>query len=262
VRPAPFSLARPCTVDEAVAELVADGGARPLAGGQSLMAQLNRREMAVDRLVDLARVSALREVRVGEDELRLGAMVSVATLEDDARIAARWPLLRACATHVGHRPIRVRSTVGGALAFADAAAEVPLALAVLGAQAEIAGADGVRTASVESASCAPGELIVAVTVPRTQGGWGFHEVSRRRNDRALGGAAAVVIRDERGAVALRLGLSNAPSRQIVFDVPGWEPGADPGAIAESAMAAGTDELTRRIVSACARTAVAQAHGML
>jgi CO/xanthine dehydrogenase FAD-binding subunit len=262
VRPAPFSLARPCTVDEAVAELVADPAARPLAGGQSLMAQLNRREIAVDRLVDLAGVAALHELRVGEAELRLGAMVSVATLEDDARIAAGWPLLRACATHVGHRPIRVRSTVGGALGFADAAAEVPLALAVLGARAEIAGADGVRTAPVASASCAPGELIVAVTVPWAEAGCGFHELSRRRNDRALGGAAAVVTRDERGAVALRLGLSNPPSRQIVLDVGGWEPGADPGAIAESVMATDTDALTRRIVGACARTAVAQAHGML
>lgn len=175
MRPAPFALERPGSVSEAVALLsTARDAVRALAGGQALVAQLTRRELSVDRLVDLAGIRELRSVDVGEDgSLRLGAMVTIATLEDDPRIAFGWPLLAAAARHVGHRPIRNRATVGGSIAFADPPAEVPLALAVLGAE--------VRRV---------GPLITAVSVPPGGDRWGFHELARRPNDRAIAVAAA------------------------------------------------------------------------
>ena len=226
MRPAPFTLERPGTVTEVMLALAQGGpAARVLAGGQSLVPQLTRRELAVDRLIDLGGVAELRSVCEQEQSLGLGAMVTVATLEDDPRVARRWPLLSECARHVGHRPIRARSTVGGALAFADPPAEVPLALAVLGAEVEIAGPNGTVRVAAGSRPVAPGELITAVIIPApASGGWGFHEVSRRFNDRALAVAAALLIADSEGTATLRVGIATAISPPRVAELPAW--GAD------------------------------------
>ncbi|MDQ6779211.1 MAG: FAD binding domain-containing protein [Actinomycetota bacterium] len=253
MRPAPFALERPGTVSEAVEALAAGGhGARLLAGGQSLVPQLTRRELAVDRLIDLGGVTELCSVRVDMDALRLGAMGTVATLEDDPRIAERWPLLAECARHVGHRPIRVRSTVGGAVAFADPPAEVPLALAVLGAEIEIAGPNGSVRVRAGARHVAPGELITAVTVPspETGGGWGFHEVSRRSGDRALAVAAAVLTPGS----TLRIATATATEPPRVLELPGLAGALDEIDVLEHA----DDELTHRALRESVRHAVAQA----
>jgi CO/xanthine dehydrogenase FAD-binding subunit len=265
MRPAPFTLERPGTVAEVMLAL-AQGGttARLLAGGQSLVPQLTRRELAVDRLIDLGGVAELRSVREDEGSLRLGAMVTVATLEDDPRVARRWPLLSECARHVGHRPIRARSTVGGALAFADPPAEVPLALAVLGAEVEIAGPSATVRVAVGSRSVAPGELITAVIIPApARGGWGFHEVSRRFNDRALA-AAAVLISDPDRTATLRVGTATATSPPRVAELPAW--GADDEIDADididiagiERLDTTDDELTRRALRESVRRAIKSA----
>jgi len=213
VRPAPFTLARPGTVPEALA-LLADGG-RPLAGGQSLVPQLTRRELAVERLVDLGGITELRRLDVTDAEIRIGAMVTLATLEDDPRIAARWPLLAEAVRHVGHRPIRVRSTVGGTLAFGDPPAEVPLALAVLGARTETAG-----------------PLITAVTAPaQPTRGWGFHETARRLNDRAPAVAAALLLDPD----TVRLGTATAATTPQVVELTLADAAAHPDPIARRAV---------------------------
>jgi CO/xanthine dehydrogenase FAD-binding subunit len=259
MRPAPFTLERPGTASEAVVALAAGGpAARLLAGGQSLVPLLTRRELAVDCLVDLGGVAELRSVRVeagAQARLRahLGAMVTVATLEDDPRIAERWPLLAECARHVGHRPIRARSTVGGGIAFADPPAEVPLALAVLGAEVEIAGPRGgsVRL-PVGSRPVAPGELITAVTIPApATGGWGFHEVSRRSGDRALAVAAVLLT----GESMFRVGTATATSPPRVVELPGPECF---GEIDELGSIGSIDDFTRRALGESVRRAVAGA----
>ena len=95
MRPAALAFSRPASLDEAAA-LLREGGV-PLAGGQALIAQLTRREVAVDRVVDLAGIPGLRAVRVLPDgSLHLGAMVTIATLEDDPLVSRGWPLLRWC----------------------------------------------------------------------------------------------------------------------------------------------------------------------
>lgn len=256
MRPAPFAWERPGTVSEAIGALVSGGpSARLLAGGQSLVPQLTRRELTVDRLIDLGGVAELRSVRVEEDlqgrvRARLGAMVTVAVLEDDPRIRERWPLLTECARHVGHRPIRARSTVGGAIAFADPPAEVPLALAVLGAEVEIAGPNGTVRMGAGSRPIAPGELITAVTIPAPgAGGWGFHEVSRRLNDRALAVAAAVIT----AGSTLRLATATATSPPHVVELPGGE-----SADEIDVLGLPDDELTRRALRESVRHAIADA----
>jgi carbon-monoxide dehydrogenase medium subunit len=251
MRPAPFALERPGTVSEAVAALASGGpAARLLAGGQTLVAQLTRRELAVDRLIDLGAVAELRSVRVDVSSLRLGAMVTHAMLEDDPRVGERWPLLAECARHVGHRPIRTRSTVGGALAFADPPAEVPLALAVLGAEMEIAAVTGGARVPVGSRPVAPGELIAAVTVPAPSArGWGFHEVSRRLNDRALAVAAVAFT----AGSSLRVGTATATSPPRIVELPACDH-IDETDLLEQA----DDELTRRALRESVRHAVTQA----
>jgi CO/xanthine dehydrogenase FAD-binding subunit len=169
-------------------------GARPLAGGQSLIAQLTRRELNVELLVDLGEIRELHELTTAEGTLELGAMVTVAALEDDPRVAAGWPLLTQAARHVGHRPIRNRATVGGSIAFADPVAEVPLALAVLGARIH-----------------RHGELISRVSVPPCHGDHGFHELSRRTGDRAVALAAAI----RRADGTVQLGTATVSSGRTV-----------------------------------------------
>ncbi|MHB8694877.1 MAG: FAD binding domain-containing protein [Solirubrobacteraceae bacterium] len=233
MRPALFEVERPHSLPDAIAA-VAERGARPLAGGQSLIAQLTRRELAVDRLVDLAGVGELRQLTVLEDgSLSLGAMVTVATLEDDERITAGWPLLATAARHVGHRPIRNRSTVGGCIAFGDPPAEVPLALAVLGADIERIGG-----------------LITGVTVPPCHGSHGFHEVSRRLNDRAV--AVAAVVLDAGDPCNGRLGFATAASWSVLG------PHAIPNTLHLLEGEAGGEDYSRRALREAARRAVADA----
>src|SRR5262249_12063410 len=121
-----FDYACPTTVSEAVALLAAhDGEAKALAGGQSLMPMLAFRLAHPALLVDLRKLADLRGIRISEAGVTLGAMTRWRDIEDDARLAAAHPLLKAAVAHVAHYQIRNRGTVGGSLAHADPAAELP-----------------------------------------------------------------------------------------------------------------------------------------
>src|SRR5438067_4590662 len=125
MKPPPFRYQAPETLDEALALLAADPGARPIAGGQSLMPILNFRLAAPSLLVDLRRVPGLGDIVVDADGVRLGAKVRWRDIENDARLRTAHPLLRAAVAHVAHYQIRNRGTIGGSLAHADPAAELP-----------------------------------------------------------------------------------------------------------------------------------------
>ena len=125
MKPPPFEYRAPATLDEAVGLLAADPDAKAIAGGQSLMPILNFRLAAPSMLVDLRRVPGLAEITIGADGARLGAKVRWRDIEDDARLQRAHPLLRAAVAHVAHYQIRNRGTVGGSLAHADPAAELP-----------------------------------------------------------------------------------------------------------------------------------------
>jgi CO/xanthine dehydrogenase FAD-binding subunit len=218
VKPPPFDYVAAATLGEAL-EALADTSleARPLAGGQSLVPMLNVRLAAPERLVDLNRIEALSRIEETDDGgLRLGAMTRHSALERDPRIARRSPLLAEAARFIAHPQIRSRGTVGGSVAHADPAAELPAVLLTLGARVRIArrSRNGESGARVERtldlgdfflgpffSALEPDELLTAIEVPPSAPGEGtaFDEVARRRGDYALVGVAARVRLDSGGA---------------------------------------------------------------
>src|SRR5438876_4852401 len=145
MKPAAFDYRAPATLDEAVALLASDPGARPIAGGQSLMPVLNFRLAAPTLLVDLRHLPGLDAIKIGADAVRLGAKVRWRDIEEDARLQTAHPLLRAAIAHVAHYQIRNRGTVGGSLAHADPAAELPGIAVTCDAEIAVVGASGART---------------------------------------------------------------------------------------------------------------------
>src|SRR5947199_218606 len=123
MKPAAFRYVAPSTIDEAVRLLAAaDGGAKVIAGGQSLMPMLAFRLAAPELLVDLKRIQGLREISVEETGIRLGGRVRWCDIEKDTRLRQHHPLLAAAVDHIAHYQVRNRGTVGGSLAHADPAA--------------------------------------------------------------------------------------------------------------------------------------------
>lgn len=215
MKPAPFHYFDPATCADTVALLAEYGDeAKILAGGQSLLPMLNFRLARPDRLIDINNVTELDYVRAQDGTLAIGAMTRHRTLENSAVATGAWSLLRETMTHVGHAHIRNRGTIGGSLAHADPAAELPAAISALGARIVVRGGSGTREIAPEdffggyfTTSLEPTELVVEVRVPTwpTRTGSCFEEVSRRRGDFAQLGVAAVVALDEQGRV-LQVGL--------------------------------------------------------
>jgi CO/xanthine dehydrogenase FAD-binding subunit len=217
VKPPPFEYHDPESVTEAL-DLLAELGddAKVLAGGQSLVPLLNFRLARPTALVDLNRIAELETIAANGGSLRIGAMTRQATLERSPEAAARIPLLTDCVRWIGHSQIRNRGTVGGSVAHADPAAELPLVLTTLEARFELASVRGRRSLPGEelfvthlTTAIAPDELLVAidVDVPPAGTGWAFEEFARRHGDFALGGAAVLLRLDAGRAVeAARIGM--------------------------------------------------------
>jgi carbon-monoxide dehydrogenase medium subunit len=211
VKPAPFAYHRPDTLEEALDVLARYGGdAKPLAGGQSLVPAMNFRLAQPSVLVDLNRIGTLAGVAAVDGGLRIGSMTRHRVLEQSPLVARLAPLVTETMPFVAHLPIRTRGTLGGSLAHADPAAELPAVMLALGATIGVRSRDAARTVPASeffvglfATSLAPGELVVDVTVPAMSpgSGWAVDEVSRRHGDFALAGAAAVVTLDPRGHVA-------------------------------------------------------------
>ena len=209
MKPAAFEYLRPATLDEAIGLLARHEGARPIAGGQSLLPVMNFRLAAPSMLVDIGRLPGLREIEIGAEAVTIGALVRWSDIERDPRLEAAHPLLAEAVRHVAHYQIRNRGTVGGSLAHADPAAELPGIAVACAGTVLIAGSSGQREVAAErffvgalSTALEPGELIVGLRLPAWRPGrrWGFQEFSRRRGDFALAGAAVHFDRDEAGAV--------------------------------------------------------------
>ena len=195
----PFEYACPTSVAEAVALIAAhDGEAKPLAGGQSLVPMLAFRVAAPTLIVDLRKLGELRDIRIGEDGVALGAMVRWRDILDDARLRAAHPLLVEAVGHVAHYQIRNRGTVGGSLAHADPAAELPGIAVTCEAEIAVTGKAGTRT--IKAADFFTGalttalkadEIITALRLPPwpTARRYGFVEFARRSGDFALAAAA-------------------------------------------------------------------------
>src|SRR4029078_910814 len=141
----PLEYACPATLSDAVALLASHGGdAKAIAGGQSLMPMQAFRIVAPKLLVDLRKLPDLREIKLSADGVRLGAMVRWRDILDDQRLATAHPLLKAAVEHVAHYQIRNRGTVGGSIAHADPAAEMPGIATACDAEIAVAGPSGTR----------------------------------------------------------------------------------------------------------------------
>jgi carbon-monoxide dehydrogenase medium subunit len=225
MKPAPFDYHAPRQLKEAAELLATLPNAKILAGGQSLVPMMNFRYVIVDHLVDLGHVDDLRGLAVIDGRLRIGAMMRQRDLELSPEIARHCPLLAEALRHVGHRQTRNRGTIGGSLAHADPAAELPAVCAAYDAVVHLASIRGIRAVPFREFSLgfmatalAPDEMIAAVELPiwRPGHGFGFHEFARRQGDFALAGAAALldvgadnVVR--RAALAL-FGVAEQPVR--------------------------------------------------
>lgn len=200
MKPAPFEYHAPETVEE-VLELLDQHGfdAKIIAGGQTLGPLLNMRMATPEVLIDINRVKGIDYQRHGDDGgLILGTLTRQSTLEDDARMPERQPLIAAAEPEVAHRAIRNRGTVGGSLAHADPAAEWPGLAVALDAELVLRRhGGGSRTIAARgffqgalTTVIEPEEMLTEIRIPpwRSTSGWGFHEFNRRHGDFALAGA--------------------------------------------------------------------------
>lgn len=222
----PFEYACPTSISEAVALLAAhDGEAKPLAGGQSLVPMLAFRVASPSLLVDLRKLDELRRIKIAQDGVVLGAMVRWRDILEDARLATAHPLLVAAVEHVAHYQIRNRGTVGGSMAHADPAAEMPGIAVTCEAQIGVVGKAGSRAIAAADFFQGPlmtalkaDEIITEIRLPAwpAKRRFGFQEFARRRGDFALA-AAAVFYDDDDGGVARNahvgvIGVGDQPLR--------------------------------------------------
>ena len=203
----PFEYACPTTISEAVQLLASrDGDAKALAGGQSLVPMMAFRIASPSLLVDLRKLKELREIRITESGVTLGAMTRWRDIEDDKRLEKAHPLLKAAIEHVAHYQIRNRGTVGGSIAHADPAAEMPGIVVTCDAEIAVVGTSGSRTIKAGDffqgplmTALAADEIITEIRLPAwpAKRRWGFQEFARRRGDFAM--AAAAVFYDQDGS---------------------------------------------------------------
>lgn len=175
-----------------------NGEAKPLAGGQSLMPMLAFRVALPRLLVDLRKIPGLTDIRVSDDGVRLGAMVRWRAILEHARLAKASPLLVAAVSHVGHYQIRNRGTVGGSLAHADPAAEMPGIAITCDAEINAVGTAGRRVIKAVdfflgtlTTLLKPDEIITEIRFPKWPPNrrYGFQEFAPRRGDFAMSGVA-------------------------------------------------------------------------
>jgi carbon-monoxide dehydrogenase medium subunit len=218
MKPAPFAYYRPATLEQAL-DLLAEHGdqAKPLAGGQSLIPAMNFRLARPAALVDLNDLGELSYIKAADDGgLLVGGMTRQRAVERSPLVGREAPLLHETMPFIAHPPIRNRGTVGGSLAHADPAAELPAVTLALGARFRARCRARSRWLPAEefftgplSTALEPDELLVEVALPRLRerSGCAFEEVSRRHGDYALVGVAVVITLDqhercERARIAL------------------------------------------------------------
>ena len=207
MKPAPFNYIAPVTIEEAAAALKAHGyGAKLLAGGQSLIPTMNFRLAQPAVLVDINNITGLDFIRrEPSGELRIGALVRHVQLEKSPLVAAHAPLITAAMAHVAHPQIRNRGTVGGSIAHADPAAELPAVMLALKARFRLQNGRSSRWVAADefflglfTTALADDELLTEIAIPPLKAGtaFAFEEVARRHGDFALSGVAVMAERGQ------------------------------------------------------------------
>ena len=189
----------PSTLDDALAWMASDEhDCQPLAGGQSLMPMMNLRLAAPELIVDLNKLTELEFIREEDSSISIGAMVRYATLLESTIIRQHIPLFGQALPHIAHEAIRNRGTIGGSVALADPAAEMPALLCALDASITLVSSSGSREIpadeffiGVYDTALEQGELVYSVNIPTAIEGqqFGFYELARRHGDYAMAGVA-------------------------------------------------------------------------
>ena len=257
MKPAPFAYFAPTTVEEALTLLTEHGyDAKLLAGGQSLIPTMNFRLAQPAVLIDLNNIPDLTYIQPAADGgLCIGAMTRQRTLEKSELVIQRAPMLHATMPYIAHVQIRNRGTIGGSLAHADPAAELPVIAVALDAQLKVRSKLGERQVSAQdfyvalfTTDLAPDELLAEIILPplRPHIGWSFQEVARRRGDYAIVGVAANVTLDTLGRcdgariVLLSVGEGPVQAHQAMALLQGEQP--TPDLIAAAAETCATQDI--------------------
>lgn len=208
MKPAPFEYHAPTSIEETLCLLrEMSGDTKLLAGGQSLVPAMNFRVVQPSTLIDLNRINELNYVLEDGDCIRVGAMTRERTLELNPLVAEKLPLLAEAMPYVAHPQIRNRGTLGGSLANADPAAELPVLMLALNARLKVRSAELERWVDAQNffsgmfvTDLAPHEMLVEIelTAQPARTGWSFMEVAPRTGDYALMGVAALLTLDESG----------------------------------------------------------------
>ena len=223
MKPAPFAYKRARSTAEAVAWLT-ESDARLLAGGQSLIATLNMRLSTPSLLIDINGIGGLDGIAQKDDVVEIGALTRHAQAGRSDVIAKHAPLIARAIPHIAHPAIRNRGTLGGSIAYADPAAELPACLLALDGEVEATGPKGKRSIKacdffkgLFETALAPDEMLTAIRVPAATGQTrtGFAELARRHGDYAIVGLAASARADGKGLADVRLayfGVGATPVR--------------------------------------------------
>jgi carbon-monoxide dehydrogenase medium subunit len=220
-----FAYARATSVDNALELLAAHGDrAKVLSGGQSLMPAMNLRLVAPDLIVDIGGLAELRGIVLQSTMLRIGALSRHVDILKSPEIAACAPLLRDAVAHIAHPAIRNKGTIGGSLAHADPASELPACMLALGGTVVARGPAGERRIAAQhffkgifQTALAVDELLVAVELPIARQGsaYFFQEFARRHGDYALAGLAAHAVVRGGTFADLKLGFFGVADRAVL-----------------------------------------------
>jgi aerobic carbon-monoxide dehydrogenase medium subunit len=253
MKPAPFEYRAPEALHEAIGLLAANSEAVVIAGGQSLMPVLAFRLATPSMLVDLRRVPGLGDITVGDDGVRLGALVRWRDIEGDHRLPTAHPLLPEAVAHVAYYQIRNRGTVGGSLAHADPAAELPGVAVTCEAEIALVGMTGRRTIPAGDFFTGPlstlrraDEIITGLHLPYwlPDRRWAFRKFARREGDFALAGILLFYDQDHRGSINNAhvgvIGACHRPHRLLRVETLLNGHSIDEGLIRRATAAAGDD----------------------
>lgn len=212
--PAAFEFKRASSADEAVSLIGQYGdGAKFLAGGHSLIPLMKLRLAQPTMLIDIGRLKDLSYIKDAGDHIAIGALTRHMDIETSALLKQHVPLLAHAASHVGDAQVRHRGTIGGSLAHADSASDLPATTLALGATYVAKGPKGERTIAAKDfykgfleSALKPDEMLTEIRVPKITGaGWGFQKFNRRAQDWAIVGVAAWRLNGSSGVALVNMG---------------------------------------------------------
>lgn len=268
--PAAFEYERVDSVEAAIAALQADDGAKLLAGGHSLLPQMKLRFAMPTKLVDIGRLRDLSYVREDGDGVAIGALTRYHDLEASDALRQLCPIVASVAGQVGDPQVRHMGTIGGSVAHADPAGDMPSVLLALGATFAVTGPGGTR--EIAAGDMFPGlfqsalandEVLTEIRVPRADGGWSYQKFTRRAQDWAVVGVAAVRMNGSANVSLTNMGLTPLRAAGVEEALAG---GADPATAAERADegsappsdAFGSEEYRRALSKVLVRRALEEA----